>query len=268
MNKSLGSDIKASAPMATHAVLNRQLQDGKNSLDADDMMKNDLLAAMSPDELEFLLPHLEAVHVEFDKQLFQYGEKITQVYFPTTAIIALMYLLADGGSSEIAVVGHDGLLGISALLGETAIGTAMVQSAGYAYRLKVGVLKDACQRYPRLQQLLMRYTQILFGQIAQNSVCSRHYSLDQQLSHWLLNRLDRLPTNVLKMTQEMIAGMLGVRRESITEAVGRLQQQGLIQHRRGSITLLNRVGLEKYAGECYQATKHAFNLIMGNGVLR
>ena len=224
--------------------------------------KNDLLAELSSDDMAILLPHLELVYVPFAKQLFEYGEKLSYVYFPTTAVIALLYLMADGGTSEIAVVGHDGLVGISALFGELALGTAVVQSAGYAYKLRVSALIEACDRTKKLRELLLSYTHVLLAQVAQNSVSSRHYCVDQQLSRWLLNRLDRLPGNVLESTQAMIANMLGVRRESITGAATRLQQEGLIRYRRGSITVLDRSGLEKRAGECYQTARQGSSPIV------
>jgi CRP-like cAMP-binding protein len=226
-------------------------------------IQNELLAALPVEELAVLLPHLEFVHLPFDKQLCEYGSKLSYVYFPTTAIVALLYVLADGGMTEIAVIGHEGLVGISVLMGESALGTAMVQSAGHAYRLRASVLKEACANCPGLQQMMMRYTQALFAQMAQNSVCGRHYSIDQQLSRWLLDRLDRLPTNELKVTQEMIANMLGVRRESVTEAAGKLQNEGLIHYRRGNITVVDREGLEAHAGECYRVAKHEFDLMLG-----
>lgn len=268
MNISLCNAIKdaASAPLSSSLKREFQLVDNSqcNFLPAGGI-KNDLLATLSAEDLEFLMPHLEFVYIPFDKKLFEYGEKMTYVYFPTTAIIGLLYSLADGNTTEIAVVGREGLLGISAMLGESALGTAMVQSAGYAYKLKVSTLKEACIRIRKLQQLLMRYIQTLFEQMAQNSVSSRHYSVDQQLSRWLLNRLDRMPANVLKITQSTIASMLGFRRESITAAARRLQQKRLIQYRRGSITVLNRPGLETYAGECYLATKSSSDFLMLNG---
>ncbi len=230
-------------------------EDSECAPDVRQALKNALLAALPPENLDWLMPHLKFEYVSFEMCLFNYGEKVDHVYFPTTAVIALLHLLADGNTSEIAVVGHDGLLGISFLMDETALGSAMVQSSGYVYKIPVHVFKEACDRDCRVQRVIMRYLQRFIGQVAQNSTCCRHYSIDQQLSYWLLNRLDLLTGNELKMTQATIARMLGVRRESITSAAHRLQQEGLIQHRRGSITVLNRRGLEEYAGECYQETK-------------
>ncbi|MFZ6743473.1 Crp/Fnr family transcriptional regulator [Undibacterium sp. JH2W] len=228
----------------------------------DDLMQNDILAALPEDEITFLRPHLELVHLPFDTELYEYAEKLSHVYFPTTAVVALLYVLADGGITEISVTGHEGLLGISVLMGERALGNAMVQCAGNAYKLKASVLKEANARGGKLQQILMRYTQALFAQMAQNSVCGRHYSVDQQLSRWLLDRLDRLHTNELKVTQEMIANMLGVRRETVTEAAGKLQHEGLIQYKRGNITMLDREGLEMHAGECYRVSRREFDQIL------
>ncbi|MFZ6654483.1 Crp/Fnr family transcriptional regulator [Undibacterium sp. TJN19] len=229
-------------------------------------LQNDILAALPQSELDLLLPHLEFVHLPFDKELYAYGDNLSHVYFPTTAIVALLYVLADGDVTEISVTGHEGMLGISSLMGQTAMGTAMVQSAGSAYRLPASVLQKACANGGKLQQLIMRYTQALLSQMAQNSVCGRHYSIDQQLSRWLLDRIDRLPGNELKVTQEMIANMLGVRRESVTEAAGKLQNEGLIHYKRGNITVLDREGLEIYAGECYRVAKQEFDRILSSNM--
>jgi len=272
MNNSMRTEIsvKAGLPNPAPAMLKREFSIVGSQLNPRPIgpIQNDLLAALPAEELALLLPHLEFVHLPFDKELYAYGSKLSHVYFPTTAVIALLYVLADGGVTEIGVIGHEGLLGISSLMGESALGTAMVQSAGHAYKMKASVLREMCSRGGKLQQLLMRYTQALFAQMAQNSVCGRHYSIDQQLSRWLLDRLDRLPTNELKVTQEMIANMLGVRRESVTEAAGKLQQEGLIQYRRGNITVLDREGLEMHAGECYRVAKHEFDLMLSSGAAR
>lgn len=265
MNTSMHRQIATHKPMALPSTALRHYDHPATCPDmvaADAISQNDILAALPQEEIDFLLPHLELVHLPFDKELYEYGDKLSHVYFPTTAIVALLYLLADGGTTEISVVGHEGLLGISTLMGESALGTAMVQSAGDAYKLKASVLREACAKGGRLQQLMMRYTQVLFTQMAQNSVCGRHYSIDQQLSRWLLERLDRLHSNELKVTQEMISNMLGVRRESVTEAAGRLQSQGLIQNKRGNITLLDREGLEMHAGECYRVAKQELDQML------
>jgi CRP-like cAMP-binding protein len=228
------------------------------------VIQNDLLAALPADELAFLLPHMELVRLTFDNTLYENGSKLSHVYFPVTAIIALFYALADGATTEIGVIGHEGLLGASILMSENTFGTAKVQSVGFAYKLKASILKEACNRGGKLQDLLMRYMQALFAKMAQNSICGRHYSVDRQLSCWVLDRLDRLPTNELKATQEMIANMLGVRRESVTEAAGKLQQAGFIRCSRGTITVVNRDGLERYAGECYKISKHEFDSVLSH----
>ena len=252
-------NTKLPLPLTTLAHHEFEMDDEIGTLAAelhpDNLRKNNILASMSADEIEFLLPHLELCHLPFNKNLYEFGDKLSHVYFPTTAIVSLLYVLADGGMTEINVVGNEGLLGISVLTGDCAPGTAVVQCAGEAYRLKASVLKEAHSRGSRLPQLLMRYAHMLFVQTAQNSVCARHYSIDQQLSRWLLEHLDRLSGNVLKVTQEFIANMLGVRRESVTEASGKLQSEGLIQNKRGNIVVLDRKGLESYAGECYSVGK-------------
>ena len=270
MNSSMHTQISLNTriPMPPASIRNQEYSIARPSAAAalgnlsSSMMQNDILAALPKEELEFLMPHLEFVHLPFDKELYEYGAKMSHVYFPTTAIVALLYVLADGGMTEISVTGREGLLGISILMGDSAIGTAVVQNDGYAYKLKASVFKEACARGGRLPQLLMRYTQVLFAQMAQNSVCGRHYSIDQQLSRWLLERLDRLSGNQLKVTQEMIANMLGVRRESVTEAAGKLQSEGLIHYKRGNITVLDREGLELHAGECYRVAKHELDQML------
>jgi CRP-like cAMP-binding protein len=178
------------------------------------------------------------------------------VYFPTTSIVSLLYVMADGASAEIAVVGNEGVIGVSLFMGgETTPSRAVVQSAGYAYRLSGQLLKEEFTRAGAMQHLLLRYTQALITQMAQTAVCNRHHSLDQQLCRWLLLSLDRLASNELVMTQELIANMLGVRREGVTEAAGRLQSAGLIEYRRGHITVINRAGLEARTCECYAVVK-------------
>jgi CRP-like cAMP-binding protein len=184
------------------------------------------------------------------------------VYFPTTAIVSLLYVMEDGATTEIAVIGHEGAAGVSLFMGERATCSAVVQSAGYGYRLKTQYLRDAFTKGGALPQLLMRYTNALFAQMAQNAVGGRHSSIEQKLCRWLLDRLDRSPSNELKVTQELISIMLGVRRESITAAAGKLQDEGLIQYRRGNITVLNRQGLEDYAGECYKVAKSEYDRLL------
>lgn len=223
--------------------------------------QNQLLAALSDYDVNLLLPYLELVELPFNTELHQYGAKITDIYFPTTAIIALLYTLDDGSSTEVGVIGREGVLGIASLMGDSSLTSAVVQSKGYAYKLKASILQELCKHSSTIQNLLMRYAHALFAQMTQNSVCGRHYSIEQQFSRWLLQRLDRLSVNEVKTTQELIASMLGVRRETITEVVGKLQHAGVIQCRRGYITVLDRECLEKNAGECYQATKREFDLV-------
>ena len=188
--------------------------------------------------------------------LYESGAKLRYVYFPTTCIISLLYVLEDGASAEIAVVGNEGILGISLFMGgNTTPSRAIVQSAGYAFRLRADLLRDEFERYGPTMHLLLRYTQALINQMAQTAVCNRHHSVDQQLCRWLLLSLDRLASNNLSMTQELIANMLGVRREGVTEAAGKLQDAGLIRYNRGKITVLDRPGLEARSCECYQVVK-------------
>jgi CRP-like cAMP-binding protein len=218
--------------------------------------QNQLLDALPAADLERLQPHLKLVPMKLGDALYESGASLRNVYFPTTAIVSLLYMLADGASAEIAVVGNEGMVGISLFMGgETTTNRAVVQSAGHAYRLPSQVLKDEFTRAGPLQHLLLRFTQQLITQMAQTAVCNRHHTVDQQLCRWLLLSLDRLNSNDLVMTQELIANMLGVRREGVTEAAGNLQGAGLIQYSRGHITVLDRVGLEARSCECYAVVK-------------
>ena len=195
--------------------------------------------------------------------LYESGSQLRHVYFPTTSIVSLLYVMEDGASAEIAVVGNEGMVGVALFMGgETTPSRALVQSAGHAYRLRGQVLKDEFHRATALQHLLLRYTQALLTQMAQTAVCNRHHSVDQQLCRWLLLSLDRLPSSELSMTQELIANMLGVRREGVTEAARRLQVAGLIHYRRGHITVLDRPRLEARACECYQVVKAEFDRLL------
>lgn len=217
---------------------------------------NHLLAALPAEEYARLAPNLELVTMPLGHVLYESGSELRNVYFPTTAIVSLLYVMLDGASAEIAVVGNDGLIGVALFMGgETMPNRAVVQSAGHAYRLKGQLLKEEFHRSDRLQNLLLRYTQALLTQMAQTAVCNRHHSLDQQLCRWLLMSLDRLPSDELDMTQELIANMLGVRREGVTEAAGKLQKSGLIKYSRGHITVLNRAGLEARVCECYAVVR-------------
>jgi CRP-like cAMP-binding protein len=225
--------------------------------------QNHLLAALPEEDYNRLLPHLELVPMTLGEVLYESGSELRHVYFPTTAIISLLYVMLDGASAEIAVVGNEGIIGVALFMGgETMPNRAVVQSAGYAYRLKGKLLKQEFNRSGELQHLLLRYTQALLTQMAQTAVCNRHHSLDQQLCRWLLLSLDRLSSNELAMTQELIANMLGVRREGVTEAAGNLQKAGLISYHRGHITVLDRAGLEARTCECYAVVKQEYDRLL------
>lgn len=218
--------------------------------------QNLLLAMLSAAVRERLYPHLRLVPMPLGKVLYESGDVLRHVYFPIDSIVSLLYVLDDGASAEISLVGNDGLIGIALFMGgETTPSRAVVQSAGYAYRLIGQRLKDEFHRNGETQLLLLRYTQALITQMAQTGVCNRHHSVDQQLCRWLLLSLDRLSSNQLVMTQELIANMLGVRREGVTEAAGKLQKLGVIRYARGKITVLDRPKLEKLCCECYAVVK-------------
>jgi CRP-like cAMP-binding protein len=219
-------------------------------------LQNRLLAALSPAERERLYPHLEAIPMPLGRVLYESGDTLLHVYFPLDSIISLLYVMENGASAEISVVGNEGLVGVALFMGgETTPSRAIVQSAGHAYRLAGPRLKDEFHRHGELQLLLLRYTQALITQMAQTAVCNRHHSVDQQLCRWLLLSLDRLPSNQLAMTQELIANMLGVRREGVTDAAGKLQKLGVIQYHRGHIIVLDRPKLEELCCECYAVVK-------------
>ncbi|NMM37910.1 MAG: Crp/Fnr family transcriptional regulator [Glaciimonas sp.] len=224
-----------------------------------DPNQNHLLAALLEVEFDRLSPHLELIPMLLGDVLYESGNKLQHVYFPTTSIVSLHYLLENGGSSEIAGVGNEGVLGVSLFMGgDTTPSRAVVQTGGYGYRLKAHILMDEFYRAGPVLRLLLRYTHALITQMSQTSVCNRHHSVEQQLSRFLLLTLDRLPSNELTMTQELIANMLGVRREGVTEAAGKLQSYGFIRYRRGHITVLDRSGLEDHACECYDVVKKEF----------
>ncbi|XGA79842.1 Crp/Fnr family transcriptional regulator [Halomonas sp. CH40] len=221
--------------------------------------QNHLLAALTASEYQRLVPDLERVELKHGASLAESGQPMQHVYFPTDSIVSLLCVMEAGDSTEIAVVGFEGIVGISLFMGgETTPTRAIVQSAGTAYRLKGQRLKDEFSRGGPMQGLLLRYTQALLTQMAQTAVCNRHHSLDKQLCRWLLLSLDRLPTNELRMTQELIANMLGVRREGVTESAGKLQKAGLIAYQRGRITILDKSGLEDRACECYKIVKQEY----------
>src|ERR1700744_243007 len=231
-----------------------------------DPHQNHLLAALTEAERHRLFPHLQLVSMPLGKVLYESGDRLRHVYFPTDSIVSLLYVLADGASAEISVVGNDGLIGIALFMGgETTPSRAIVQSAGYAYRLIGQQLKDEFHRSGGMQLLLLRYTQALITQMAQTAVCNRHHSVDQQLCRWLLLSLDRLSSNTLIMTQELIANMLGVRREGVTEAAGKLDKLGVIRYARGLITVLDRPKLEQLCCECYAVVKTESDRLLPRG---
>jgi CRP-like cAMP-binding protein len=218
--------------------------------------QNDLLAALSAVERRRLRPNLEEVDLALGEVVYESGRQLDHVYFPTGCIVSLLYVLENGASAEIAVVGHEGIVGVSLFMGgETTPSRAVVQSAGKAYRMPGPMLKQEFTRGGSMQHLLLRYTQALITQMAQTAVCNRHHSVDQQLCRWLLLSIDRLSVPEITMTQELIANMLGVRREGVTEAAGKLQKAGVISYRRGHIKVLDRPRLEKMSCECYSVVR-------------
>jgi len=238
--------------------------------DPHDPRQNLLLAALSVEIFERVSPHLELVSMPLGAVLYESNGQLQHVYFPTTAIVSMHYIMESGASAEIAGVGNEGIVGISLFMGgNTTPSWATVQTAGFGYRLKGQLLKDEFnraggRRTGALQTLMLRYTQALITQMSQTAVCNRHHSVQQQLCRWLLSTLDRLPSGELSMTQELIASMLGVRREGITEAAGDLQRAGLISYRRGHITVLDRSGLQSHACECYSVVKKEFTRLLGD----
>ncbi|MES2351801.1 MAG: Crp/Fnr family transcriptional regulator [Pseudomonadota bacterium] len=230
-----------------------------------DPNQNHLLAALLDAEFDRLSPHLEPIMMRLGDVLYESGGQLNYVYFPTSAIVSLHYVLENGSSSEIAGVGNEGILGISLFMGgNTTPSRAVVQTGGHGYRLKSHILMEEFNRAGPVMRLLLRYTQALITQMSQTAICNRHHTVDQQLCRWLLLTLDRLPTSELTMTQELIASMLGVRREGVTVAAGRLQSQGYISSRRGHISVLDRVGLEGDVCECYEVVKKEFARLMSD----
>jgi CRP-like cAMP-binding protein len=225
--------------------------------------QNQLLAALPPPELQRWLPNLEAVDMPLGEVLYEPGSTLSHVYFPTTSIVSLLYVMENGASAEIAVVGNEGIVGISLFMGgESTPSRAVVQSAGRGFRLRARMMKDEFNRAGPVLHLLLRYTQALITQMAQTAVCNRHHSLDQQLCRWLLLSMDRLQGEELVMTQSLIANMLGVRREGVTEGAMKLQNVGLIRYRRGHITILDRKGLEERTCECYAVVKKEYDRLL------
>ncbi len=218
--------------------------------------QNRLLAVLSPEVRQRLFPHLELIDLPLGKVIYESGDSLRHVYFPTDSIVSLLYVMENGASAEISVVGNEGLVGVAVFMGgESTPSRAVVQSAGSAFRLSGQRLRDEFNRHGEMLLLMLRYTQALITQMAQTAVCNRHHSVDQQLCRWLLLSLDRLPSNKLTMTQELIANMLGVRREGVTEAAGKLQKLGVIEYSRGQITVLDRARLEELSCECYAVVK-------------
>ena len=225
--------------------------------------QNQLLAALAGPTLDRWREHLEPVSLSLGQVLYESGSTLSHIYFPTTAIVSLLYVMENGASAEIAVVGQEGLVGISLFMGgESTSSRAVVQSAGDCLRMTAETIKAEFNQFGPVMHLLLRYTQALITQMAQTAVCNRHHSLDQQLCRWLLLSLDRLKGNQLVMTQELIANMLGVRREGVTEAARRLQGAGLISYSRGHITVLDRAGLERRSCECYGVVKKEYDRLL------
>lgn len=231
-----------------------------------DPRDNRLLAMLPDDSLASWSPLLEPIDMPLGQVLYEPGVRLSHVYFPTTSIVSLLYVMEDGASAEIAVVGNEGIVGISLFMGgESTPSRALVQSAGKGFRLEAAAMLREFNRAGPVLHLLLRYTQALITQMSQTAVCNRHHSLDQQLCRWLLLSLDRLGGSELVMTQELIANMLGVRREGVTEAAGHLQRAGLIHYRRGHITVLDREGLERRTCECYAVVKREYDRLLPQG---
>ena len=225
--------------------------------------QNHLLLALPAEDYVRLLPGLELVPLPLSWAVYESGGQMSYLYFPTTSIVSLLYVMESGASAEIAITGNEGLVGISLFMGgESTPSRAVVQSAGYGYRLKASILKKEFALGGQLQHLALRYTQALITQMAQTAVCNRHHSVEQQLCRWLLLSMDRVPGNQLKMTQELIANMLGVRREGVTEAAGKLQLDGLINYSRGNITIVDRPRLEQQVCECYGVVKKEYDRLL------
>lgn len=230
-----------------------------------DPKQNHLLAALPASNFERISPHLQLIPMKLGDVLYESGGQLKHVYFPTNSIVSLLYVMEDGSSAEIAVVGNEGVLGISLFMGgETTPSRAVVQSEGVAYRLPAEHLKLEFNRAGPMMHLLLRYTQALITQMSQTAVCNRHHSIDQQLCRWLLLSLDRLDTNELTMTQELIANMLGVRREGVTEAAGKLRAAGIIEYSRGRIKVLDRPKLEQHVCECYAVVKKEVDRLLAD----
>jgi CRP-like cAMP-binding protein len=238
-------------------MVNASFQAGDRATD------NHLLACLPPGIRALWSPHLDLVDLELGQVLYESQGALTHVYFPLTAIVSLLYVLESGSSAEIAVVGNDGMVGFALIMGgDTTPSRAVVQSSGVAYRMKAQFMKHEFNLVPPVMHLMLRFTQALITQMAQTAVCNRHHSLDQQLCRWLLLSLDRLRSSDLVMTQELIANMLGVRREGVTEGASKLQSAGLIKYARGHITVLDRAGLERRTCECYEVVRKEYQRLL------
>jgi len=244
-------------------LASKAIPEGNHLTQPDNPRQNQLLAHLPDAEWQRWQPQLELVALPLGKVLYESGAPLPFVYFPTSAIVSLLYVLENGSSAEIAVVGLEGVVGISIFMGGGSTPSrAVVQSAGMGYRLRADAIKGEFERSTPVMHLMLRYTQALITQMSQTAVCNRHHSLDQQLCRWLLLSLDRLPGNELVMTQELIANMLGVRREGVTEAALKLQASGLIRYARGHISVLDRAGLEHRTCECYRVVKKEYDRLL------
>ncbi|MES1988000.1 MAG: Crp/Fnr family transcriptional regulator [Pseudomonadota bacterium] len=260
------SKLSDSKPVASKLVEPKSIEP---KLIESSTSQNHLLAALPNAEFEFLAPHLELVAMPLGEMIYEPSVHLQHAYFPTTSIVSLHYVMESGSSAESAGVGNEGMVGISLFMGgDTTSSSAVVQTAGQAYRLERRILKREFDRGGLLQKLLLRYTQALMTQMSQTAACNRHHSVEQQLCRWLLLTLDRMPTSDLIITQEWVAGMLGVRREGITEAAGNLQRAGFINYRRGHISVLDRAGLEKRVCECYSVVKIEMNRLLSDAQYR
>ncbi|WP_341939097.1 Crp/Fnr family transcriptional regulator [Marinimicrobium sp. C2-29] len=235
--------------------------------DTSDIMHNHLLAALSETARQRILPKLKHVEMSLGDVIYESGQTIEYVYFPVDCIISLLYVTVNGSSAEISVVGKEGMVGVAVVMGgESTPNRLVVQSRGYAYRLPAAELKHEFNNHSEIRVLTLRFTQALITQMSQTAVCNRHHSIDQQLCRWLLLSMDRLECNQLNMTQELIANMLGVRREGVTEAAGKLQKLGVIEYRRGRIIVLDRPQLEALCCECYDVVKRETNRLQVQGI--
>ncbi len=247
-----------SAPFGEHMAATKPAQHSPR--------QNRLLYALPAETYERIAPHLELVALPLGEVIYEPDSQIRHAWFPTTAIISLSYVMESGASTEIAGVGNEGMVGVSLFLeGKTTSSRATVCTDGHGYRLKALLLMEEFNRAGSLMHMLLRYTQAMITQVSQTAVCNRHHSMEQQMCRWLLLALDRLPSQEVVVTQELIAGMLGVRREGITETAGNLQRAGLISYHRGHITVLDRAGLEAHACECYQVVKREFDRLLKLG---